>query len=132
MNKIFYNIRTFKHFGCFAVKLFQLKLVPVHINLYLKFNFLLIFFTISLVNLHSPGGLFGALFNQLNYKLTIFRNKYIHRPLARVAEAVLVAMISGTLSFLIILVYNDCQPMRAEPKNYPVQVRVTLAILEII
>ncbi|WAQ96350.1 CLCN7-like protein [Mya arenaria] len=68
------------------------------------------------------GGVFGALFNHMNFKLTIFRNKYIHSRLARVAEAVLVAVMSGTISFLIILVYNDCQPMTAEPKSYPVQI----------
>ncbi|XP_052777158.1 uncharacterized protein LOC128214629 [Mya arenaria] len=63
----------------------------------------------------------GALFNHMNFKLTIFRNKYIHGRLARVAEAVLVAVMSGTISFLIILVYNDFQPMAAEPKFFPVQ-----------
>jgi len=68
------------------------------------------------------GGLLGALFNFINCKLTIFRIKFVHNPLSRVLEAVIVAAVSGTVSFLIIFLYNDCQPMRAEPASYPVQV----------
>ena len=37
-------------------------------------------------------------------------------------EAVIVAAISATISFLVIFLYDDCQPMRAEPASYPVQV----------
>jgi chloride channel 7 len=72
------------------------------------------------------GGLLGALFIFINTKLTVFRIRYIHNRFAKVGEAVLVAMLSATISFLTILLYNDCQPMRAEPatyKMYPVQVR---------
>ena len=39
-------------------------------------------------------------------------------------EAVIVAAISATISFLVIFLYDDCQPMRAEPASYPVQVFV--------
>ncbi|XP_052263703.1 H(+)/Cl(-) exchange transporter 7-like isoform X2 [Dreissena polymorpha] len=67
------------------------------------------------------GGLLGALFIFINTKLTVFRIRYIHNRFAKVAEAVLVAILSGTISFLTILLYNDCQPMRAEPATYPVQ-----------
>lgn len=74
-------------------------------------------------NISISGGLLGALFNFINCKLTVFRNKFIHNKFSRVLEAMLVAAISGTISFLVIFLYNDCQPMRAEPESYPVQVR---------
>lgn len=67
------------------------------------------------------GGLLGALFIHLNFKLTLFRNRYIHGNVARIAEGTIVAMVSGAISFLIIFLYNDCQPMRAEPETYPTQ-----------
>ena len=40
----------------------------------------------------------------------------------RVVEAMMVAAISATISFLVIFLYDDCQPMRSEPASYPVQV----------
>uniref|UniRef100_A0A8C7K758 Chloride channel protein n=1 Tax=Oncorhynchus kisutch TaxID=8019 RepID=A0A8C7K758_ONCKI len=39
----------------------------------------------------AAGGLLGALFNILNYWLTIFRIRYVHRPCLQVMEAMLVA-----------------------------------------
>lgn len=77
---------------------------------------------------HFSGGFLGALFNHINYKLTIFRNKFVHSRFARVVEALIVAAVSGTVSFLVIFLYNDCQPMRAEPTSYPVQVNLHLLI----
>ncbi|KAL4241084.1 H(+)/Cl(-) exchange transporter 7 [Mactra antiquata] len=77
---------------------------------------ILLFITMGVI-----GGLLGALFNHINYKLTIFRNRYIHYKFLRVVEAMIVAMISGVVSFLVIFIHNDCQPMRAEPTSYPVQ-----------
>ncbi|XP_045214169.2 H(+)/Cl(-) exchange transporter 7-like isoform X2 [Mercenaria mercenaria] len=67
------------------------------------------------------GGILGALFNHINYKLSLFRNRYIHFKFLRVIEVMMVAMISGTVSFIVILAWNDCQPMRAEPATYPVK-----------
>lgn len=68
------------------------------------------------------GGLLGALFNHINYKLSVFRQRYIHKRSLRVIEAMIVALISATVSFLLIFSWNDCQPMRAEPSSLPVQI----------
>uniref|UniRef100_A0A8C5AGM6 Chloride channel protein n=1 Tax=Gadus morhua TaxID=8049 RepID=A0A8C5AGM6_GADMO len=46
----------------------------------------------------TASGLLGALFNALNYWLTIFRIRYIHRPCLQVMEAMLVAAVTATVS----------------------------------
>uniref|UniRef100_A0A6Q2XGZ1 Chloride channel protein n=1 Tax=Esox lucius TaxID=8010 RepID=A0A6Q2XGZ1_ESOLU len=56
-------------------------------------------------------GLLGALFNKLNYWLTIFRIRYVHRPCLQVMEAMLVAAVTATVSFSMIYFSNDCQPL---------------------
>uniref|UniRef100_A0A672S4E3 Chloride channel protein n=1 Tax=Sinocyclocheilus grahami TaxID=75366 RepID=A0A672S4E3_SINGR len=60
---------------------------------------------------HFPGGVLGALFNVINYWLTIFRIRYIHRPCLQVMEAMLVAAVTATVSFAMIYFSNDCQPL---------------------
>ncbi|KAM9392091.1 H(+)/Cl(-) exchange transporter 7 [Pholidichthys leucotaenia] len=68
------------------------------------------------------GGLLGAIFNQLNYRLTIFRIRYIHRPCLQVMEAMLVAAVTATVSFTMIYFSNDCQPLDPDHKEeYPLQ-----------
>ncbi|XP_062875096.1 H(+)/Cl(-) exchange transporter 7 [Trichomycterus rosablanca] len=68
------------------------------------------------------GGVLGALFNILNYWLTIFRIRYVHRPCLQVMEAMLVAAVSATVSFAMIYFSNDCQPLENEtPEDYPLQ-----------
>ncbi|KAG7504981.1 H(+)/Cl(-) exchange transporter 7 isoform X1 [Solea senegalensis] len=68
------------------------------------------------------GGLLGALFNILNYWLTIFRIRYVHRPCLQVMEAMLVAAVTATVSFTMIYFSNDCQPLGPEDKKeYPLQ-----------
>uniref|UniRef100_A0A673K576 Chloride channel protein n=1 Tax=Sinocyclocheilus rhinocerous TaxID=307959 RepID=A0A673K576_9TELE len=57
------------------------------------------------------GGVLGALFNVINYWLTIFRIRYIHRPCLQVMEAMLVAAVTATVSFAMIYFSNDCQPL---------------------
>uniref|UniRef100_H2T9Q4 Chloride channel 7 n=1 Tax=Takifugu rubripes TaxID=31033 RepID=H2T9Q4_TAKRU len=69
------------------------------------------------------GGLLGALFNILNYWLTIFRIRYVHRPCLQVMEAMLVAAVTATVSFTMIYFSNDCQPLGSEhSEEYPLQV----------
>uniref|UniRef100_A0A665WPT2 Chloride channel protein n=1 Tax=Echeneis naucrates TaxID=173247 RepID=A0A665WPT2_ECHNA len=69
------------------------------------------------------GGLLGALFNILNYWLTIFRIRYVHRPCLQVMEAMLVAAVTATVSFTMIYFSNDCQPLGPEhAEEYPLQV----------
>ncbi|XP_041725950.1 H(+)/Cl(-) exchange transporter 7 isoform X2 [Coregonus clupeaformis] len=68
------------------------------------------------------GGLLGALFNILNYWLTIFRIRYVHRPCLQVMEAMLVAAVTATVSFTMIYFSNDCQPLRPDQsEDYPLQ-----------
>ncbi|XP_061761140.1 H(+)/Cl(-) exchange transporter 7 isoform X2 [Nerophis ophidion] len=68
------------------------------------------------------GGLLGALFNVLNYWLTIFRIRYVHRPCLQVMEAMLVAAVTATVSFTMIYFSDDCQPLGPEhTEEYPLQ-----------
>lgn len=68
------------------------------------------------------GGLLGALFNVLNYWLTIFRIRYVHRPCLQVMEAMLVAAVTACVSFTMIYFSNDCQPLGPEhTEEYPLQ-----------
>ncbi|XP_047199777.1 H(+)/Cl(-) exchange transporter 7 isoform X1 [Hippoglossus stenolepis] len=68
------------------------------------------------------GGLLGALFNILNYWLTIFRIRYVHRPCLQVMEAMLVAAVTAAVSFTMIYFSNDCQPLGPEhTEEYPLQ-----------
>uniref|UniRef100_A0A3Q0SJ35 Chloride channel protein n=1 Tax=Amphilophus citrinellus TaxID=61819 RepID=A0A3Q0SJ35_AMPCI len=72
--------------------------------------------------LFCAGGLLGALFNVLNYWLTIFRIRYVHRPCLQVMEAMLVAAVTATVSFTMIYFSNDCQPLGPEHnEEYPLQ-----------
>ncbi|KAM8844624.1 H(+)/Cl(-) exchange transporter 7 isoform 2-T2 [Spinachia spinachia] len=68
------------------------------------------------------GGLLGALFNKLNYWLTIFRIRYVHRPCLQVIEAMLVAAVTTTVSFTMIYFSDDCQPLGPDhTEEYPLQ-----------
>uniref|UniRef100_A0A8C4PZB4 Chloride channel protein n=1 Tax=Eptatretus burgeri TaxID=7764 RepID=A0A8C4PZB4_EPTBU len=68
------------------------------------------------------GGISGALFNSINYWLTMFRIRYIHRPLLQVLEAMLVAVVTATISFLMIYFSDDCQPLGEDNVvEYPLQ-----------
>uniref|UniRef100_A0A1A8MUS5 Chloride channel protein n=2 Tax=Nothobranchius TaxID=28779 RepID=A0A1A8MUS5_9TELE len=68
------------------------------------------------------GGFLGALFNVLNYWLTIFRIRYVHRPFLQVIEAMLVAAVTVAVSFTMIYFSTDCQPLGPEhSEEYPLQ-----------
>ncbi|XP_017272225.1 H(+)/Cl(-) exchange transporter 7 isoform X2 [Kryptolebias marmoratus] len=68
------------------------------------------------------GGALGALFNVLNYWLTIFRIRYVHRPCLQVMEAMLVAAVTAAVSFIMIYFSNDCQPLGPDnSEEYPLQ-----------
>ncbi|KAG5854456.1 H(+)/Cl(-) exchange transporter 7-like [Anguilla anguilla] len=68
------------------------------------------------------GGVLGALFNVLNYWLSIFRMRYVHRPCLQVMEAMLVAAVTATVSFTMIYFSNDCQPLgEDQSEEYPLQ-----------
>ncbi|XP_025115195.1 H(+)/Cl(-) exchange transporter 7-like isoform X3 [Pomacea canaliculata] len=62
------------------------------------------------------GGLIGALFVVMNYKLTIFRQKYLHRHnWIKVAEAGLVSVVCAIIGFLLMFGVNECTT--AEPSR---------------
>ncbi|KAI1896085.1 hypothetical protein AGOR_G00091170 [Albula goreensis] len=74
------------------------------------------------IGMGALGGILGALFNVLNYWLTIFRIRYIHRPCLQVMEAILVAAVTATVSFAMIYFSNDCQPLgEDQSEDYPLQ-----------
>ncbi|XP_020283006.1 H(+)/Cl(-) exchange transporter 7 [Pseudomyrmex gracilis] len=67
------------------------------------------------------GGLLGALWNHLNYKITCFRLRFIRQKWLKVVEAILVAIISATMGSLMIYFVNDCKPLGNDPTKFPVQ-----------
>ncbi|KAE8578748.1 hypothetical protein XENTR_v10023756 [Xenopus tropicalis] len=69
----------------------------------------------------AVGGMLGALFNALNHCLTTFRIRYIHRRFLQVIEAMLVAAVTATVAFVTIYYSTDCQPLRQDDTDYPLQ-----------
>lgn len=69
----------------------------------------------------SIGGLLGALWNHLNYKLSVWRIKYIRNRWLKVAEACLIAALTATIGFLMMFMINDCKPLGQDPTKYPTQ-----------
>ncbi|ETE72134.1 H(+)/Cl(-) exchange transporter 7, partial [Ophiophagus hannah] len=63
------------------------------------------------------GGILGAMFNALNYWLTM----YIHRPCLQVVEAVLVGAVTAAIAFVLIYSSTDCQPLQDNSMAYPLQ-----------
>ncbi|XP_060116791.1 H(+)/Cl(-) exchange transporter 7 [Heteronotia binoei] len=67
------------------------------------------------------GGILGATFNALNYWLTMFRIRYIHRPCLQVLEAMLVGAVTAAVGFVMIYSSQDCQPLQGNRVTYPLQ-----------
>lgn len=67
------------------------------------------------------GGALGALWNFINYKLTVFRMRYVRAAWLRVVEACLVAAASATVGFLMMFLLNDCRPLGEDPTKVPLQ-----------
>uniref|UniRef100_A0A1B6HWZ7 Chloride channel protein n=1 Tax=Homalodisca liturata TaxID=320908 RepID=A0A1B6HWZ7_9HEMI len=67
------------------------------------------------------GGLTGALFNHINYKITVFRMRYIRLRWMKVVEALTVAAVSCTIGLLLMFNINDCKPLGTDPTKVPVQ-----------
>ncbi|XP_059170124.1 H(+)/Cl(-) exchange transporter 7-like [Physella acuta] len=64
----------------------------------------------------AVGGLLGSLFVAMNYKLTIFRQRYLHKKRwIKVLEATLVSVVSGIAAFLLMFTVKDCTT--SEPYN---------------
>ncbi|KAG7302799.1 hypothetical protein JYU34_012776 [Plutella xylostella] len=69
----------------------------------------------------AAGGLLGALWNHMNYRLAVFRIRYITSPWLRVVEACLVAAASASAGFLMMFLLNDCRPLGEDPTKVPLQ-----------
>ncbi|XP_033118089.1 H(+)/Cl(-) exchange transporter 7-like isoform X2 [Anneissia japonica] len=67
------------------------------------------------------GGLLGALFNFINYRLSLFRIKYLYKRWMNLAEAMFVASVTATLAFLAIYNIQDCRSLPQEEVRYPLQ-----------
>ena len=68
------------------------------------------------------GGVLGALFNHINYKLTVFRMRYITARPLKMLECAIVAACTATAGFLMIYLINDCKPYGNTPhNNNPIQ-----------
>ncbi|CAF3295650.1 unnamed protein product [Rotaria socialis] len=61
------------------------------------------------------GGIFGAMFNQLNLRLTKFRHHYINKRWLLVIELLLVAATTVVIAFLLIIgTMNECRPIKTQ------------------
>ena len=67
------------------------------------------------------GGIFGALWNHLNYKIMSYRMIYIKNNWMKVFEAVCVALLGTTMGFLMIYFIDDCKERGRDPTDNPVQ-----------
>ena len=68
------------------------------------------------------GGIMGALFNHLNYKLTVFRIRYLHIKWIKVIEAAVVATMTATVGFIMIFYSKDCHSKNSQNVvEFPIQ-----------
>lgn len=63
------------------------------------------------------GGLLGALWNHINYKIMVFRKRYVQAKWSKVFEALVVAFMSVTMGFLMIFYINDCKQLDPNDPN---------------
>jgi len=81
------------------------------------------FFEMALfIGFGAFGGVMGALWNHINYRLAVMRRRYIQRKWMKVLEACLVAAASATVGFLMMFLINDCRPLGQDPTKFPLQV----------
>ncbi|CAL1536656.1 unnamed protein product [Lymnaea stagnalis] len=67
------------------------------------------------------GGLLGALFNQLNLKLTMFRMRFVQKKWQKVLETMMVAMYTAAFAYILIFYRNDCKPIEDDTESTLVQ-----------
>jgi chloride channel 7 len=61
------------------------------------------------------GGIFGAVFNQLNLRLTKFRHHYMNKNWLLIIEVLLVAATTVVIAFLLIFTtVNECRPIKTQ------------------
>lgn len=67
------------------------------------------------------GGILGVIFNYLNFRLTVFRIRYLYRRWIKVIEAVTVATVTASVGFLMIDISTDCRPHRDDFQDNALQ-----------
>ncbi|XP_017797738.1 PREDICTED: H(+)/Cl(-) exchange transporter 7 [Habropoda laboriosa] len=67
------------------------------------------------------GGILGALWNYINYKMTCFRLRYVKKKWLKVIEALFVAALSASMGFAMIYFVSDCKPLGKDPTKFPIQ-----------
>ena len=67
------------------------------------------------------GGVLGALYNHINYKLTVFRMRYITARPLKMLEVAIVAACTATAGFLMIYLIPDCKPFGNGHTENPIQ-----------
>jgi chloride channel 7 len=68
------------------------------------------------------GGLLGALFIHMNIILSRFRSQYIGRnKIMRILESMIVAAITTSVGFALLILFDDCLPLEDEPESNPLQ-----------
>ncbi|KAJ8318965.1 hypothetical protein KUTeg_004056 [Tegillarca granosa] len=68
------------------------------------------------------GGLIGALFNHINYKLSVFRIRFVKKKWMHVVEAIIVAVLTGTVGYITLYFLNDCQPPKTDEQYDSAQI----------
>lgn len=66
------------------------------------------------------GGITGALFNLVNMKLTIFRQRWIRQRWLKVTEAVLISILTASIGFALMILWSECIPETTEETHFPV------------
>lgn len=69
----------------------------------------------------AMGGIFGALWNYVNYKISCFRMRFVKKKWVKVLEALFVAVLSATISFSMIYFINDCKPIEQATSKFPIR-----------
>ncbi|XP_065201753.1 H(+)/Cl(-) exchange transporter 7 [Planococcus citri] len=80
-----------------------------------------LFELVIFIGIGAVGGLAGALYNYINYRITLFRMRYMKKKYLKVMEALVVAAMSATVAILMIYFSGDCKPLGDDPTLYPVQ-----------
>lgn len=96
----YYGLLNFGHFENLNYELFELLLYCV---------------------MGAIGGILGAFYTYINYKLTIFRMRYLKARILKVIEACFVAAVMATVGLLMTYSINDCKPLGQDPTEHPVQ-----------
>ncbi|XP_077866634.1 H(+)/Cl(-) exchange transporter 7-like [Saccoglossus kowalevskii] len=67
------------------------------------------------------GGLTGALFNFINRRITILRQRFINNRLSKMLEVVVVCTVTTIVAFMLIYFTNDCHSMKILNSTYDVE-----------